>query len=73
MTLLPLSRDSRRDTLNVTPIKTRARFSNLLMRHPLKPECELNHALRLPTLVVTKSNAKRVKRTLRRNDCIVSM
>ena len=37
----------------------RALFSNLGMRHLFKPECELNHALRLSTLGVTKSKAKR--------------
>ena len=55
MILLPLPWDSKCDRKNGII----ARFSNLRMQHRLKPEYELNHASRLPTLGVTKSNTKR--------------
>ena len=45
MTLLPLPYGSGRDRKKISEHS----FSNLGMRHPLKPECELNHASLSPT------------------------
>ena len=44
------------------------------MRHPLELECKLNHASRLLTLGVTKSNANKLylEGNYRKNDCTVS-
>ena len=55
MTLLPLPW-----VWGMTKKGIRAQFLNLGMRHPLKSKYELNHASKLPTLGVTKSNAKKV-------------
>ena len=56
MTLQPLPRRSRRDRKKVSEHN----FQTSEYDTHLKPECELNHASRLPTLGLTKSEAKRV-------------
>ena len=56
MTLLSLPRDSEYNKKK----GSKTRFSNLKMRHPLKPKCDLNHTSRLPTFGVSKSNAKKI-------------